>query len=101
MKIDPQSVRWARMPELRKKLGGMSDRAIRRLKVAHDWEEGVHFQRISPSCSLYNLDVIEAWLLYRHQPEVYRQIVQQYRADLEALASPKPRRGRPLKPAAA
>lgn len=70
----------------------LSEATLKKYRRSGEWLEGVHWVRVNSRCVRYNLDLIEDWMNYRHDPEVHLRKVIAYQ---RALFSPKKRYPKP------
>lgn len=70
---------------------GLSGSSIKKMTMENVWTEGVHYFRYSSRLNLFNLELIQDWLVNRNNPHVHQRAVEGF---LRALPSNQPKHKR-------
>lgn len=68
---------------------GVHKATIARWRKAGRLEQGVHYFKLNPTTILYNVALVEDWIVNQHQPHLHEQAIENFLASLPSNDRPQ------------
>lgn len=66
------------------KLIGRSPHTLRRYRERGDWQEGIHYSKLSQNSIVYNKRLILDWVANRNNPIAHQRTIEQFLTEISA-----------------